>query len=94
MAGKIKSAHLWQHVHRIGGVRLVQRDGIRNDLLLLPEGVVGNAAAPAGDLLHAEPPAARQRTAEDVVVLPMPISPTPMASASVCMASSAPVRMA
>ena len=44
-----------QHVHRIRGVWLVQRDGIRNDLLLLPEGVVGNAAAPAGDSLHADP---------------------------------------
>ena len=39
-------------------------------------------------------PRSTASTAEEVVVLPMPISPTPRASAFVSMASSAPIKMA
>ena len=39
-------------------------------------------------------PSSTASTAEEVVVLPMPISPTPITSASTVLAISAPVRMA
>ena len=49
---QVKTAHLLQHIHRVPGVRFVDLNCPGNDFLLLPEGGIRNAAAPAGNLLN------------------------------------------
>ena len=44
-----------QNVHRVFPIRLIQGNGLGNDLLLFLKGFVGNAAAPAGDRLYRHP---------------------------------------
>lgn len=73
-AADVQPADLGKHIEHIVPVWLVQGNGFRNDFHLVPQSHTGQTGTSSGDLLRRQL-LQNGKTALEVVVLPMPISP-------------------